>query len=121
MNYNIKGTEVALTDEIRTYLEKKLTHLEKFVHNPSVSRADVELEYLPSEAKMYRAEVTLHEPSLKQPLRAEATGSTLYEAIDKVEGELTSELTRSKKKKLQNFRRSAVKVKDFLRGLRKNI
>ncbi len=121
MNYNIKGTGLTLTDEIRSYLEKKLAHVEKFVQNPSASRADVELEYLSSEAKTYRAEVTVHEPSLKQPLRAVATGSTLYEAIDKVEGEISSELTRNKKKKLQNFRRSAVKVKDFLRGLRKNI
>ena len=121
MNYNIKGTGVALTDEIRTYLEKKLAHVEKFVQNPSAARADVELEYLPSEAKMYRAEVTVHEPSLKQPLRAEAMGGTLYEAIDKVEGDLASELTRTKKKKLQNFRHSAVRVKEFLRGWRDSI
>lgn len=121
MNYNIKGTEVTISDEIRGYLEKKLTHMEKFVHNVSAARADVELEYLPSEAKMYRAEVMLHEPSLKQPLRTEATGSTLYEAIDIASGELTSELTRSKKKRITNFRQSALRVKDYLRGWRDSV
>ena len=121
MNYNIKGTEVHITDEIRTYLEKKLTHLEKFVPNASASRADVELKYLSSEAKTYCAEVMLHSPHLKQSLRAEASGSTLYEAIDKVTAELQTELTRTKKKRLQNFRHSAVKVKEFLRGWRDSI
>ena len=121
MNYNIKGTDVSITDEIRTYLEKKLTHLEKFVHKPELARADVELQYLPSEGKMYRAEVMLIDPSLKQPLRAEATANGLHEAIDKVESELFSELTRSRKKRLQNFRHSAVKVKEFLRGWRNSI
>ncbi len=121
MNYNLKATDVTITDDIRTYLEKKLTHLEKFVHKASAARADVELEYMPSQSKMYRAEVMLHEPSLTMPMRAEATGSTLYEAIDIMAGDVTSELTRSKKKRLQNFRRSAVKVKDFLRGWRDSI
>ena len=121
MNYNIKVTEVHLTDEIRGYLEKKLAHLDKFVQNVSAARADVELQYLPNEAKMYRAEVMLFEPSLKQPLRVEATGGALYEVIDKAAGELASELTRTKKKKLQNFRHSAVKVKEFLRGWRDSI
>ena len=121
MNYNIKGTDVSITDEIRTYLEKKLTHLEKFVHKPELARADVELQYLPSEGKMYRAEVMLIDPSLKQPLRAEATANGLHEAIDKVESELFSELTRSRKKRLQKFRHSAVKVKEFLRGWRNSI
>lgn len=121
MNYNIKGTDVVITDEIRSYLEKKLAHLEKFVQNVGAARADVELQYLPSESRVYRAEVMLYEPSLKSPLRAESIGSTLYEAIDKVDGELMSELTRSKKKRLQNFRHSAVKVKEFLRGWRDKI
>jgi len=112
---------VHITDEIRSYLEKKLTHLEKFLHRADVARADVELQYLASEAKMYRVEVMLHAPSLPTPLRAEAEGSTLHEAIDRVEGELASELSRSKKKKLQNFRHSAVKVKEFLRGWRDKI
>lgn len=121
MNYNVKGTGIAMTDEIRGYLEKKLAHLDKLVQSVSAARADVELEYAASEAKMYRAEVMLHEPSLKAPLRAEAEGGTLYEAIDKAVGDLNQELTKSKKKRLHNFRHSAVKVKEFLRGWRDSI
>ena len=121
MNYNIKATEVVLTDEIRSYLEKKLNTLDKFLQNKEAARADVELEYLPDEAKMYRAEIMLSEPSLKQALRAVATGSTLHEAIDVASGELSSELTRGKKKRLHLLRHNAVKVKEYLRGWRNKI
>ena len=118
MNYNIKGTEVTVTAEIREYLEKKLAHLEKFLHDINAARADVELQYLVGEAKMYRVEIMLYEPSLKSSLRAEARGGTLYEAMDIVEAELFTELTREKKKKQHIFRRGALRVKEYLRGFR---
>jgi len=118
MNYNIKGTEVAITAEAREYLEKKLAHLEKFLQNVDATRADVELQYLPAQAKMYRAEIMLYEPSLHSPLRAEAQGGALYEAIDIAVGELFTELTRTKKKRQHIFRRGALRIKDYVRGFR---
>jgi putative sigma-54 modulation protein len=121
MNYNSKGTEVTVTAEVREYLEKKLARLEKFLQNTNAARADIELQYLSAEAKMYRVEIMLYEPSLQSPLRAEARGGTLYEAIDIAAGELFTELTRTKKKRLHNLRHSAVRVKEFLRGWRDKI
>ena len=118
MNYNIKGTEVAITDEIRSYLEKKLEHLDKFLHNAEAARADVELQYLPSQAKVYRAEVMLHAPSLHAPVRAEGEGAGLHEAIDKVASELAAELTRDKKRRQHILRRGASRIKDYVRGFR---
>jgi len=118
MNYNLKGTGISITDDIRAYLEKRLAALDKFVADDSAARVDVELEYIASEEKHYRAEFMLHD---KIQLRAEANGSSLYEAIDVAAGELSSELSRAKKKRLQNFRHSAVKVKEFLRGWRRKI
>ena len=117
MNYNVKGTEVAVTPEIREYLSKKLERFDKFM-TASAARADIELGYLVGEAKTYRAEIMLYEPSLAAPLRAEAEGGVLYEAIDKAAGDIFIELTREKKKKQHVFRRGAARIKDYIRGLR---
>ena len=118
MNYNIKGTEVAITPEVRAYLEKKLGRLEKFVQHKEAARADVELGYLVGEAKTYRAEMMLYEPGLPSPLRAVAEGGALYEALDKAAGELFTELTRGKKKQQHVFRRGAARIKEYIRGFR---
>jgi putative sigma-54 modulation protein len=120
MNYNLKGTELSITPEIREYLEKRLSSLDKFLTNKEAARADVELEFLPGEERFYRAEVTLHDPGQKSA-RAEARGGALHEAIDLVMGELSGELSRGKKKRLHIFRHSAVRVKEFLRGWRKDV
>ena len=116
MNYNIKGTGVSITPEIREYLEKKLAALEKFVVQKDLARADVELQFLQGEARMYRAELMLH--GQEKILRAEARGTTLHEALDLSVGDMTREVTQLKKKRIHVVRRSAAKVKDMLRGLR---
>lgn len=100
MNYNIKGTGLALTDELRSYVEKKLGTLDKFVADDAAARVDVELAYLATQAKQYRAELMLHD---KVVLRAVAEGSGLHEAVDKAVGELSGELSRSKKKETAQF------------------
>lgn len=115
MQYNLKGTNVDLTAEVRGYIEKKINRLDALLEHQEAARADIELEFLLSEEKIYRAELMLHDGVL---LRAEARGGTLHEAIDKATEELFTELTRAKKKRRGTLRRSAVRVKDFLRGWR---
>ena len=119
MRYNIKGTGVPVTPENRSYVEKKLSSLDKFVGDLAAARMDVELKYMPLwDGKKYSAEFMFYEPGLPKPLRAEARGDALHEAIDIASAELFRNLTQTKKKKLQVFRRSAVKVKEYLRGWR---
>ncbi|MEI6863880.1 MAG: ribosome-associated translation inhibitor RaiA [Candidatus Adlerbacteria bacterium] len=118
MNYNLKGTNVAITDEIRRYVEKGLNTLDKLVKSEGKPRVDVELEYKEGEAKMYRAELMLHAPGTTEPLRAEAERGTLHEAMDAAASELLHELTKTKKKRMRVFRHSAVRVKEYLRGWR---
>lgn len=117
MNYNVKGTGVQLTDEIRTYVEKRLGHADKFLKHDSTAHVDVELQYQTSEdGKKYRAEFTLS--SEGNVYRAEAMGDTLHEAIDLGAADLTSELSRMKAKSRDRVRRGAGKFKDFIRGFR---
>lgn len=118
MNYNLKGTNVTLTDEIRSHVEKKLGALDKFVKDAGHPRVDVELEYLAGEARMYRAELMLHAPGTTEPLRAEAKSPSLHEAVDTAAGELLHELNKTKKRRLHMLRHTGVKVKEYLRGWR---
>jgi ribosomal subunit interface protein len=119
MNYNIKGTDVTVTDELHDYVAKKLNAFDKMFGSNTAARVDIVVAYLASEERQYKAEMTLHDA--KAPLHAECRGSTLHEAIDEVTGELLSELTNAKKKKRSVFRHSAVKVKEYLRGWRNKI
>lgn len=118
MHYNLKGTELTITPEIRGYLEKKLDNLEKVIFHKDAVRVDVELEYSRDEEKTYRAEIMFFDTHLQAPLRVQVRGQTLHEVIDLVTGELFAELTRVKKKRLHLMRRGAAKVKDMLRGFR---
>ncbi len=119
LNYNIKGTGVDISDELRTYVEKKLSASDKFVHTDA-AHADVELEHAANkEGKKYRAEFTLALGS--DVHRAEAHGDALHEAIDIAAGELARDLSQTKKKRQHVFRRSAMRVKEYIRGFRRSV
>ena len=120
MNYNIKGTGLEVTDELRTYIEKRLAHSEKFINGDTSAHVDVELEHAAArEGERFRAEYTLQ--CAHHVYRASEWGSTLHEAIDLAGGELTKELRRNKRKRLHMLRHSAVRVKEYLRGWRTKV
>jgi putative sigma-54 modulation protein len=120
MNYNIKGTEVPVTDELRSYVERQLAHADKFVGDDSTAHTDVELQYLADgRSGKFRAEFTLSVGG--QVLRAERWGSTMHEAIDLSGGDLVSELSRNKKKRQSVLRRTSLRVKEYLRGWRDTV
>lgn len=117
LGYNIKGTGLAVSDELRSYVEKRLAHVSKMLSDDSTVLDTIEIEYQTSESRPhYRAEFTI--ASAARTYRAEAFGASLHEAIDIATGELTNEITRGKQKRLRLVRRSASAFKDFVRGLR---
>lgn len=117
MNYNVKGTGLQVSEEIRNYIEKRLVHVDVFLKNDKTAHVDVEVEHQTSEGrKKYRAEFTLQ--TMSNVFRAEAVGDTLHEALDIASDELTLELRRSKKKHLRLIRNGAVKFKEFMQGFR---
>ncbi len=120
MNYNIKGTSIDISDELRSYVERQLAHAEKLLVGEAPPHADVELGHLPEgRSDKYRAEFTLS--SGGQLYRAEAWGGLLHEAIDVAGAELVAELRKNKKKRLRVFRHTAVRVKEYLRGWRERL
>ena len=120
MNYNIKGTHLDISDELRSYAERKLAVADKFLANDPTAHANIELHYLPEgRSGKYRAEFTVSASG--EVYRAESWGSTMHEALDAAGGELQEELSRDKKKKQSVLRRTSVKVKEYLRGWRERI
>jgi ribosomal subunit interface protein len=117
MQYNLKATDVPVTQELRAYIEKCLQHPDKFLSGDSVAHADVEIEHSAlRDGGKYRAEFTV--TTSHGLYRASEWGMTLHEALDLAVAELTRELRRSKSKRIDVFRRSALKVKEYLRGWR---
>ncbi|MES2203355.1 MAG: ribosome-associated translation inhibitor RaiA [Patescibacteria group bacterium] len=119
MNYNIKGTSLDITDELRSYTERQLAHADKLVDD-TTAHADIELAHLPEgRSGKYRAEFTVSVGGKVH--RAEAWGGTLHEAIDLAGAELVAELRKVKSKKMRMFRHSALRVKEYLRGWRNKV
>lgn len=120
MNYNIKGTGIEVTDELRNYVEKQLSHADKFLSGDPTAHVDVELHHLPEgRSGKYRAEFTVSAGG--RVYRVERWGGAMHEAIDVAGAELTTELSRDKKKRQSVLRRTSLKVKEYLRGWRSDI
>lgn len=116
MQYNIKGTGLQITDANRSYVEKRLVHLDKYFGKKSGVRIDIELQFLKDEEKQFRAEGTLHDHGLEGDFRVEAMGAGMHEAIDIMVNTLNLELSRAKKRLIHDKRRGAARFKDFIRG-----
>ena len=118
MHYNIKGTDLDITAELRAYLERQLLHADKLAGDNAY--ADVELQYLAEgRSGKYRAEFTASVEGAVY--RAEAWGASMHEAIDLASAELVAELRKNKQKRLRVLRHTAVKVKEYLRGWRNKL
>lgn len=116
MNYNLKGTNIEITDAMRSHVEKQLMHLDKFFGPRSGARLDIELEYLRDEEKTYRAEATLHDHGFNGDFRVEECGHELNEAVDIMVNTLSLELSRAKKKHIDAKRKGGLMFKNIIRG-----
>jgi ribosomal subunit interface protein len=112
MNYNLKGTDVSITDELREYVEKKLQSLDKLSGEES-ARVDIVVAYLETEEKQYFAEMTLHDT--RDPMHTESRAATLHQAIDAAANELADTLHKVKTKRKDEARHDALTGKEMLR------
>ena len=103
MKVIIKGTNLALTEPLKQYVNEKIGHLEHY--SDEIIEARVELETSTHHQKgFFRCEVNLDLPHM-QVLRAESTEPDLYAAIDLVVPKLRAELERYKGRKHSDDRR----------------
>lgn len=118
MKFNLKATNVTLHDDIRSYLEKRLQSLDKFIDgNDSTIIIDVELGRTTKHHQngdIFFAEINIHRG--KEAFRALSNRPDLNSAIDDMHDEIARELTTRKGKKLSLTRRSGQLAKAILKG-----
>lgn len=121
MNTNIKPVNMVLENDIYEYIDKKLKHLERFI----TSYGDdifiqVEVGKTTNHHRLgniFRAEINVSVSG--KSFRAVSEKEDLKTAIDDAEKELQQELVSYKDKQKTLFKKGAIKVKEFLKGLRK--
>ena len=122
MKKTTKVTNIVLTPGISDYLDKKLGALDRYLDpNDDSVIVDVEIAKTTNRHRsgdIFKAEATLHGRQLDT--RAEVEREDLYAAIDGMKDELIETLRSKKHKRIDFIRRSGLKLKNLLRGFRKN-
>jgi len=114
MNYNIRGENVEVTGAIKSYIEKKVSKLERYFETPPTADANVNLSVYNDEQKI---EVTI--PMTNLLLRAEEKHADLYAAIDLVVDKLERQI-RKHKTKINRKSRQQGAVKHIFAEMEKN-
>jgi len=109
MKYKFLGKKIKVTDDIKSYAEKKLSKLDKYFDNPEEFTATVVIRQAGTDPKV---EVTI--PVKKIILRAEEGHKDPLAAIDLVLDKLERQIRKNK------TRMSKRSTKDKLKGLNTN-
>ena len=119
MKHNIKALEISLTPAITEYLEKRISHLDKFImpENKEEVMCYAEIGKSSKHHKngdIFVTEFTIHIGG--KSFRATAEEFDLYASIDKATEEMSEELKSFKDKKVSMLKRSGNKIKSFIKG-----
>jgi ribosomal subunit interface protein len=110
MEIRIKSTKFEPTEDLKSYIHKKMNMLKKYLGDTVVLNCDVELDHSLSKqnkGKIYRAEVNLTLPGTF--LRVDKTEKTINKAIDKVKDHLVLMIKKHKEKQIDKKKRVAKK------------
>lgn len=118
MKIKITTTNIELTNAIESYVDEKMSSVEKFAisHEKEDPIANVEIGKTNNHHQsgdVFRAEVNMRVRG--KHFRATSEKSDLYAAIDDMRNELVRELTSHKEKTRTLVRRGATMIKDALR------
>ena len=112
LKFNIRGENVDLTDAIRSYVEKRISKLEKFLEDNVEATAHVNLKVYTN--RTYKVEVTIPLPYLT--LRAEETSNDMYASIDLVTDKLERQIRKYKTRINRESREKGLKNLEFVPG-----
>ena len=99
MNYNIHGDKIKVTESIRSYVESKLSHLDKYFEHPENITATITLRV---KGHVETIEVTV--PTTDFTLRREESNDDLYAAIDLVVDKLERQIRKNKTRFLKRYK-----------------
>ena len=103
MNVNVEvfAKNIELTEAIRSYIEKKVSKLDRFIKEVDETRFDITYSKTARNVnERHSAQITLHGPGFI--LRAEERSDDLYAAIDQVMDKILRQIERYKGKKYRN-------------------
>lgn len=114
MKVSLKGTNIALLESAREYVDRKIVRTAEkfFIREGDPITLEIEVGKTTEHhraGKIFRAEANLSVGKIL--LRAEALGETLNEAIDLAEDELKQEIKKFKEKRRTILLRGARKIK----------
>lgn len=94
IRYNVRGENIEVTAAIRSYVEKKISKIEKYFNDVPEATAHVNLKTYSD--KTAKVEVTIPVPYIV--LRAEETSPDLYGSVDLVSDKLERQMRKYKTK-----------------------
>ncbi len=97
MNVTIKTREIALNDRLRSYVEKKVQRLNRYLPNIVEARVELSMEPTRSAKQRHGAQITLF-ASNGRILRAEERDADIYAAFDAVMDTIERQIERYKGK-----------------------
>ena len=118
MKFNLKATNITINDGIRSYLEKRLQSLDKFL-DPADQTVIVDVELGRTTRHHQRGDVFFAEINIhrgREAFRAVSNRPDLSSAIDDMHDEIAGELASRKGRKLSLARRSGQIAKAILKG-----
>lgn len=118
MKYTTKATDIVLSASVEEYIGKKMAALDKVAsHFDGTVTAAVEAGRTTRHHRsgdVFRVEIMVHVK--KKDLRAEATGKTVLEAMDKAQEDMRTELERLKEKNVDSVKTGGRAIKKLLKG-----
>lgn len=119
MKLNLKATNIELTEAIRAYLNERLGAVAKLLPEGNEEEAIVQVELGKAtkhhrHGEVFRAELNFRFSGDR--LRAVATETDLYAAIDLAKDELLGELKSRRGRRQTLLRRGGRRLKNFIRG-----
>jgi len=118
MNINIKGTNMDLTLEIKSYVSKRINSLDKFFKSDELDSITVLFEVARKSGQksgdVFHADCVIEYPGEK--FYAASDQADVFAAIDEVKDNLSREIRRNKKKKLTLLHRGGRKIKSMLKS-----
>ena len=105
MRLQVKGRNLEVSEQIRTYAEEKMGKLDRLVSDPTRVELELAVEKNPSIADNHVAEATVW---TKGPvLRARETSSDMKASIDQLAEKLERQVKRYREKRVTEPRRQA--------------
>ncbi len=114
MKFIIKSKDAKVSEELDSYIQKKIGKLEKFFENTDPDLIQVDIEFSKAVGRQKQGEIFQADINFRVPgnfFRSSVRGENLFSIIDSAEEELETEIRKFKTKKETMFRRGARSLK----------